>query len=96
MDEAAALVRAAVATFRYWRHMGTGPELRRRPVSPATAERRWSPGCMNRRSTTASELLDAVRASMETGHVVDRNVDKALALDTTRQAAYQRFGQTRS
>lgn len=25
LDEAAALVRAPVATLRYWRHMGTGP-----------------------------------------------------------------------
>lgn len=25
IDEAAAIVRAPVATLRYWRHMGTGP-----------------------------------------------------------------------
>ena len=44
IDEAAEIVRAPVATLRYWRHLGTGPQsfrLGRRVVYRASELETW-------------------------------------------------------
>ena len=44
LAEVAAIVRAPVATLRYWRHLGTGPRsfrLGRRVVYPGADLRAW-------------------------------------------------------
>ncbi len=42
--EAAAIVRAPVATLRYWRHLGTGRTASRWAAAFATGDPRSSPG----------------------------------------------------
>jgi hypothetical protein len=58
ITEAAELVRAPVATLRYWRHLGTGPRSFRVGPASSTAATTFAPGLTLSTIRTAWADLD--------------------------------------